>query len=311
LTLPYITEEAIKGFFGDNAEKILSGYFVKLPDKDNYSFKEEFNSEMKINKITTAPNGVDLAYMKKTFTDLVLNVVLIPDCDDPNHFYPSFHMRDTTSFASLPDSMKKDLSDLYDDYFFNRQESLWEKIGLERLPILKSSDMLVCVEDLGMVPRCVEPVLHKLQMLSLKVQRWESDFDITKYPYLSVATPSTHDVAMSREWWEEDREAAETYWKKILKGEGPAPKYCEPWICKKIMEQQMKSSSMWAIFFIQELFSLIDDLRVPNPKDERINDPNHSLDYWIYRIPKNIEELLDHKQFCEETRQLVEDGGRK
>jgi len=222
-------------------------------------------------------------------------------------------MHQNTSFASLPDSMKKDLSDLYNDYFFNRQESLWEKLSLERLPVLKSaSDMLICVEDLGMMARCVEPVLRNLNMLGLKIQRWEPDFgDITKFPYLSVATPSTHDASMTREWWETDRGTAERYFKTVLSENGPVPMFCEPWICKRIMEQTMKSSSMWAIFFIQEFFSLFEDLRVPNPNDERINDPNNSLEYWIYRIPKNVEELLDHKQFCEEIHQLVVDGGRK
>jgi len=313
LTIPFITEDAIKGFFGDHAHKILSDYFTKL-NTGNYGFKEEFNDEFKIKKISSSPDGVDLNYMKNTFIKLILNVVLIPDRKDPkNHFYPCFCMHQNTSFTSLPDSMKKDLSDLYNDYIFVRQESLWEKLSLERLPELKSaSDMLICVEDLGMMARCVEPVLRKLNMLGLKIQRWEPDFgDISKFPYLSVATPSTHDSSMTREWWEAERGTAERYFRKVLSENGPVPMFCEPWICKKIMEQTMKSSSMWAIFFIPDLFSLCEDLRVQNPKDERINDPNNSHEYWTYRIHKNIEDVLEHKQFCEEIHQLVIDGGRQ
>lgn len=63
--------------------------------------------------------------------------------------------------------------------------------------------MLVCGEDLGMVPACVQGVLDALSILGLRIQRMPKDdkllFDHpVHYPYLSVATPSVHDTSTLR-----------------------------------------------------------------------------------------------------------------
>lgn len=61
---------------------------------------------------------------------------------------------------------------LYVDYFFVRQEALWRTSGMEKLPALQSAtDMLICAEDLGLVPDCVPQVLDELGIVALKIQR--------------------------------------------------------------------------------------------------------------------------------------------
>jgi 4-alpha-glucanotransferase len=41
------------------------------------------------------------------------------------------------------------------------------------LPVIKNATrMLVCGEDLGMVPKCVEPIMTDLGILGLRVQRF-------------------------------------------------------------------------------------------------------------------------------------------
>ena len=69
--------------------------------------------------------------------------------------------------------------------------------------------MLICGEDLGMVPDSVPVVLKRLGLLSLEVQRWPKRLgqrfgNPADYPYLSVCTTSTHDMSTIRGWWEEE-----------------------------------------------------------------------------------------------------------
>ena len=51
------------------------------------------------------------------------------------------------------------LKALYNDYYYVRQDDLWRAKAMEKLPaLLGATDMLVCGEDLGMVPACVPGV---------------------------------------------------------------------------------------------------------------------------------------------------------
>ena len=73
---------------------------------------------------------------------------------------------DTSSFAELPPHWQNHLRWLHDDYFYHRHTELWTAQALESLPaLMNSTNMLVCGEDLGMVPDCVHPVLHTLGLL--------------------------------------------------------------------------------------------------------------------------------------------------
>ena len=70
--------------------------------------------------------------------------------------------------------------------------------------------MLICGEDLGMVPASVPGVMKELGILGLHVQRMPADPAVefshpNDAPYLSVVTPSSHDTSTMRGWWEEDR----------------------------------------------------------------------------------------------------------
>jgi 4-alpha-glucanotransferase len=45
------------------------------------------------------------------------------------------------------------LKELYVDYFFKRQDEFWKQVAMQKLPALKrATNMLVCGEDLGLVP---------------------------------------------------------------------------------------------------------------------------------------------------------------
>lgn len=46
------------------------------------------------------------------------------------------------------------------------QEDLWRANALRTLPVLMgASEMMVCGEDLGMIPACVHPVMERLGLL--------------------------------------------------------------------------------------------------------------------------------------------------
>jgi len=54
----------------------------------------------------------------------------------------------------------------------DRQDHGWAHSALRKLGVLRdASDMLICVEDLGMIPDCVQGVLNHLALIALRVQR--------------------------------------------------------------------------------------------------------------------------------------------
>ncbi len=65
-------------------------------------------------------------------------------------------MEQTLSFKNLPPDTQAKLRELYVDYFFRRQDDFWMREAMQKLPALKRvTDMLICGEDLGLVPACV------------------------------------------------------------------------------------------------------------------------------------------------------------
>ena len=187
---------------------------------------------------------------------------------------------------------------------------------MEKLPPLKAAtDMLVCGEDLGMVPDCVPGVMADLQMLSLAIQRMPNDnskefWHPADTDYLSVCSTSSHDTSTLRQWWEEDREKTQRFFNSILGNQGDAPFYCETWVVDQVIKQHLYSPSMWAIFPIQDLLAMDGELRRVFPQDEHINHPEIIPHYWRYRLHINIEELVNEEDFNEHLKQMVEESGR-
>ena len=211
---------------------------------------------------------------------------------------------------------KEKVYDLYVNYFYRRQENFWKKEALKKLPQLKhSTKMLICGEDLGMVPNCVPEVMKQLGILSLEIQRMPKDpnaqfFHPKDAPYLSVVTPSTHDMSTVRGWWEEDRNRTRQFYNYILGHYGEAPYFCEPWINKEIVLQHLYSPAMWSIFQIQDLLGMNGNIRLENPHNERINIPSDPDHYWHYRMHISLEELLKENDFNTELKKYVEESGR-
>ncbi|HEX4959118.1 MAG TPA: 4-alpha-glucanotransferase, partial [Lacibacter sp.] len=231
-------------------------------------------------------------------------------------FHFRISMMSTLSFKYLDDATKRNLEDLYVNYFFRRQDEFWRKQAMDKLPQLKrSTNMLICGEDLGMVPDCVPDVMKQLGLLSLEIQRMPKDpkrkfFHPADAPYMSVVTPSTHDMSTIRGWWEEDRAATQSFYNSELSQWGEAPYYCEPNIVRSIISQHVYSPAMWSIFQVQELLGMSAALRRENPNEERINVPANPKHYWRYRMHLNLEDLIANDAFNEDVGMMVQLSGR-
>lgn len=201
-------------------------------------------------------------------------------------------------------------------HFEPREEERWEYEGIHRLMALKNAtDMMVCGEDLGVVPPFVPTVLHRLGILTLEVQRmskWQHElFSRPQYaPYLSVVTPSTHDMSTLRGWWEEDRGVSQLFYNRELGHEGPIPYFCETWVSRDIILQHLHSPAMWSIFLFQDLIDLHAPLRSDHPAKDRINNPAITPFYWKYRMPFTLEYLLEQKEFNQQLHTYIKDSGR-
>jgi 4-alpha-glucanotransferase len=255
--------------------------------------------------------------IKQGLFDLISNVILFEEeASEGDKFHFRFGMDGTISLQHLEWNTQQKLKDLYIDYFFRRQDDFWKKEAMHKLPYLKrATNMLICGEDLGMVPRCVPEVMKQLGILSLEIQRMpkvttKEFFHPNDAPYLSVVTPSTHDMSTIRGWWEEDRSRTQRFFNNILGQQGGAPYFCEAWVNRAIVLQHLYCPAMWSIFQLQDLLGMNEKIRRENPHEERINIPANPQHYWRYRIHLTLEDLLKQKDFNEELKGYVVHSGR-
>jgi len=175
--------------------------------------------------------------------------------------------------------------------------------------------MLICGEDLGMVPHCVPDVMKQLGMLSLEIQRMPKNpaiefFHPNDAPYLSVVTPSTHDMSTIRGWWQEDRAKTQRFYNNVMGQWGEAPFFCEAWINRAIVLQHLYSPAIWSIFQLQDIMGINEKLKRKSPEEERINIPAIAKYYWRYRMHISLEALIKEKEFNEEFHNYVTQSGR-
>ena len=182
---------------------------------------------------------------------------------------------------------------------------------MRKLPeLISATSMLVCGEDLGMVPDCVNWVMDELQILSLEIQRMPKQTNVlfanlNQYPYLSVNTTSTHDMSTIRGWWEENRENTQYFYNHLLGRSGEAPLVCSTELSEQILNQHLASNSMWSIIPWQDWMSIDGALRRSNPNEERINVPSNSEHYWRYRMHISLEQLLNENDFNERIKKMT------
>ena len=244
------------------------------------------------------------------------NVLFIEDKYKRGHYHPRISAHSTSCYQQLPGDQKEAYNHLYNDFFYYRHNDFWYGEAMKKLPpLIEATGMLVCGEDLGMIPHCVPSVMEGEQILSLEIQRMPKDPQVEfahpqHYPYLSVCTTSTHDMNPIRAWWEEDRALSQRFFNQVLGAWGEAPYFCEPWICELVVEQHLKSPAMLTILPWQDWVAMDGKLRRENPNEERINVPANSRHYWRYRMHMTLEELLSADEMNQMIRRKIKESGR-
>ena len=316
LCKPFLNDAVLAELMGGDTE-ILKPFLNHIAD-GYFELKDEYNTQRKVETYFEQQEKNETNdRLKYGLFDCISNVILFEvEGSQAQQFHFRISMSTTISFKYLDADTKGKLETLYVNYFFRRQDDLWRKEAIAKLPFLKrSTNMLICGEDLGMVPDCVPDVMKQLGMLSLEIQRMPKDskkqfFHPADAPYLSVVTPSTHDMSTIRGWWEEDRTQIQKFYNIELGQFGTAPFYCEPWIVQSIITQHLYSPAMWSIFQIQELLGMSEKLRRENPNDERINVPSNPKHYWRYRMHISLEDLILEDEFNNELKGFVVASGR-
>jgi 4-alpha-glucanotransferase len=314
---PFINDVVLEAFFGENADQVKQEYMVKN-DTEGYDLKEGFETQLAVEEyFATLDETDENQQIKLGLFDIISNVIFFEEeGSDGEHFHFRISMEKTLSFKHLVPQVQEKLKDLYINYFYRRQDDFWKKEAMHKLPQLKAAtNMLVCGEDLGMVPHCVPEVMQQLGILSLEIQRMPKDpkiefFHPNDAPYMSVITPSTHDMSTIRGWWEENPERTKRFYNNVLGQWGEAPSFCESWINRAIVLQHLYSPAMWSIFQLQDILGMSENLRRENPDEERINNPANPKNYWQYRMHITLESLVEQTEFNKELKGYVAHSGR-
>lgn len=315
-TQPYITDAVLWEVFGYDNELVKSMFLINHKD-GTYSLKNGFETQRQVAQhFATLDQDVYHEKIKKGLYSLISNIILFDADGTGQYFHFRYGIENTTSFKNLEYSTQQQLRELYLNYFFKQQDEFWKKEAYNKLPALKRvTNMLVCGEDLGMVPGCVPEVMQQLGLLSLEIQRMPKNpekefFHPNDAPYLSVVTPSTHDMSTIRGWWEEDKAKIQHFYNHELGQWGDAPFYCEAWINKAIVLQHLYSPAMWSVFQVQDLMGISEKIRREDPLEEQINVPANPNHYWCYRMHITIEDLIAADDFNQELSAFIKKSGR-
>lgn len=314
---PYITAAVLQEIFENDAE-LVRQHFLESNNKGGYQFKQEFDTQRKVKAYLAQPAQQQLSRLQSALFKLLSNIILIEDPKGGGRlFHPRIDFQYTTSYQAFNDYLQKQLITMYLDYFYDRQNMFWMQQAMTKLPAIKrATNMLICGEDLGMIPDSVPTVMQELDLLTLEIQRMSKNpqtefLQAADVPYLSVCSPSTHDMSPIRLWWEEsERNLIARFYYQELKMGGSVPDTCEPEVAERIIMKHLQLPSMWAVFPLQDLLGMSAELRHPDPNAERINVPAVAQHYWRYRLHIDIEALLKADQFNEKLAGLLKNTNR-
>ncbi len=312
---PLITDDYLSEKLGDLSDKAKE-VFLTRQENAPYQLRPEFDTQRKVEAYFAGKNSAEDIRLQEGLYALISNVLFVRDNNDATKYHPRIAALTDGYFKTLSPQDQQAFTALYNDFFFKRHNEFWGEEALQKLPRLtQATRMLACAEDLGMIPACVKPVMEKLQLLSLEIQRMPKQLgatfdDVRKYPYLSVATPSTHDMSVLRGWWQENKVLTQKFYHHVLGLQGQAPAEATPEICAQILRMHYQSPSMLALIGLQDLTAMDETLRGKDPQEERINVPANPQHYWRYRMPMTLETLMDATDFNAKLKKMIEQSGR-
>lgn len=315
-TTPFIAHWVVERVFREHTEEVIKTYLNHEHD-DIYSLKPEYNTERKIEAAFEGKTTEKDVWLRDGLYALVDDVLFVRDRKNPNLFHPRITAQLNFMYEALWDGDKAAFNRLYNDYYYRRNNNFWYGEAMKKLPILvQATRMLVCAEDLGMVPDCMQWVMKELRILSLELQSMPKDPSVkfgylSRNPYRSVCTLSTHDMPTLRQWWDEDWDRTQEFYNSMLYRGGAAPHPLPGWLARDIVSQQLTSPSMLCVLSLQDWFAIDERIRLADADAERINIPANPKHYWRYRMHMNIEQLLADRDFNEQVKELIDEAGRK
>ena len=315
MTRPFINDFMLNQMFGQRSQEVRDTFVQRLHD-DIYEMRPEFDTQRKIEAYFAGQDDADTLNLKEGLYALVSDVLFIPDRDNPEMYHPRIAVQNDYVYRQLNPWEKEVFNRLYNDYYYRRHNDFWYREAMKKLPVLtQSTQMLVCGEDLGMVPDCVPWVMDQLQILSLEIQRMpkhpEDEFGhVWAYPFRSVCTIGTHDMSSFRGWWEEDRIQSSRFFYNELRHWGELPEHAPGWLCEDVIRRHLYSPSMLCILTWQDWTAMDETLRNPDIAIERINVPANPHHYWRWRMHVTLEDLMKQDAFNEKIRKMIDESGR-
>ena len=297
-TRPFINDKILDKIFGIHAQYVKEQFLIKKA-YNLYELKSDYATQIQVRNFFDGKNDENSIWIRDGLYRLIANVLFVADPYQEEMYHPRISAYTEPVFDMLSDEEKDAFMRLYNNYFYRRHDAYWGQNALRKLPkILGNTRMLVCAEDLGMLPSCVESVLDSLRILSLQIQTMpkESGVEFSHiggYPYRSVATISTHDMSPMRLWWEENPEQTQRYYTTMMQKEGRAPVHLSAMLAEEIIARHLYSPSMVCLLSFQDLMAMDTEMRSKNVREERINVPSDNYNHWQYRMHVNIEELLN------------------
>ena len=314
-TTPFITDWVLDRVFHERAQEVREKY-VEPKWEGHYRMRPEFDTQKKIEAAFEGCTEERDIWLRDGLYSLVSDVLFVRDHKDSNKFHPRISVQFDFIYENLYDSDKAIFNRLYNDYFYRRNNQFWYHEAMKKLPLLvNATRMLVCAEDLGMVPDCVEWVMNELRILSLELQSMPKDPKVrfgylSRNPYRSVCTISSHDMPTLRQWWNENWERTQTYHNTMLHRGDAAPHPLPGWLARDIFSRHLYSPSMLCIISIQDWMAMDENLRLDDPDAERINIPANPKHYWRYRMHVNLEDLMENQDFNGNMIEMITNSGR-
>ena len=312
---PFIADWVLDRVFHERADEVKTKYLDHAHD-DIWKMKAEYDTQRKVEKAFEGVTEQRELNLRDGLYSLISNVLFVRDHKEEGKYHPRISAQFNFTYEALYDADKASFNRLYNDYFYRRNNQFWYDEAMKKLPVLvQATRMLVCAEDLGMVPDCVSWVMNELRVLSLEIQSMPKDPHVRfghlgRNPYRSVCTFSTHDMATLRQWWDEDASRTQDYFNSMLYHEGNAPHPLPGWLARDIVSRQLASPSMLCVLSIQDWLAMDERIRLDDADAERINIPANPQHYWRYRMHINLENLMADKSFTENIRNLIVQNGR-
>ncbi|MBQ5456478.1 MAG: 4-alpha-glucanotransferase [Prevotella sp.] len=309
-TRPFINDRIIDRLFGIHAQYVRDNYLIRKA-YNLYDLKEEYSTQRKVMAFFSNRRDESSLWIRDGLMHLLSNVLFVEDPRKKDMYHPRIGVIGEPIYEALNAEDKDAFSRLYNNFFYQRHSFFWGQQALKRLPaVLKDLRLLICGEDLGMLPDCVEPILDQLRILTLEIQQMpkQQGFEFAHLeanPYRSVATISTHDMQTLRLWWNDNPEQRQRYYVTMLQKEGRAPEQLPAYLAEEIIARHLYCPSMLCVLQLQDWLAMDSELRAKNIRNERINVPSDPYNQWKWRMHITIEQLIAADRYNKKLKTMI------